>query len=163
MNEIILSTTVRTYSPAELPADLAALAQTALAAAGQAYAPYSKFQVGAAVKLANGAIVTGNNQENAAYPSGLCAERVALFYAGAAYPGVATLAIAIAAQTEGRQIEMITPCGACRQVLLETENRSGHPIEILLCGSTQVYVISGAASLLPLSFSGSDLGASRHL
>ncbi|MDR1645465.1 MAG: cytidine deaminase [Tannerellaceae bacterium] len=159
MKEIIVKTTVKVYSVAELSEEFKELAQAALSASTTAYAPYSKFHVGAAVRLESGVIITGNNQENAAYPSGLCAERVALFYAGATYPGVAVRAIAIAAQTGGRQVDMITPCGACRQVLLETESRyGGHPMDVLLCGTEQVYIISGAASLLPLSFSGSDLG-----
>jgi cytidine deaminase len=157
MKEIILETKITVYSNAALPDEFRELVQSALSATFDAYAPYSKFHVGAAVWLENGVIVTGNNQENAAYPSGLCAERVALFYAGAKYPGVAVRAIAIAARTEDKQVDMITPCGACRQVLLETENRYGHPMKVLLCGSTQVYIISSAASLLPLSFSGSDL------
>jgi cytidine deaminase len=157
MKEIILETKITAYSVATLPDEFKELVQSALSAACDAYAPYSKFHVGAAVWLDNGVIVTGNNQENAAYPSGLCAERVALFYAGAKYPDVAVRAIAIAARTEGKQADMITPCGACRQVLLETENRYGRPVKVLLCGSTQVYMVPDAASLLPLSFSGSDL------
>ena len=107
--------------------------------------------------LENGEIVTGTNQENAAYPSGLCAERVALFYAGSRYPGTPVKAIAIAAETEGRQVELVTPCGACRQVLLETQKRSGRPVHVLLCGPERVYVIEDASMLLPLSFDGSDL------
>jgi cytidine deaminase len=159
MKEIVLEITVKACSLAELPEESRELAQAALSAAGNAYAPYSKFHVGAAVRLENGVMITANNQENAAYPSGLCAERVALFYAGATYPGIAVRTLAIAAQTGGRQVDMITPCGACRQVLLETENRYGRPMDILLCGAEQVYIVSGAASLLPLSFGGSDLQA----
>ncbi|MDR2118310.1 MAG: cytidine deaminase [Tannerellaceae bacterium] len=152
MKEIVIETKVKTCPLAELPDEWKELAGRSLSAARDAYAPYSKFQVGAAVLLDSGIIVAGNNQENAAYPSGLCAERVALFYAGSQYPGVGVRAIAIAAQTAGRQTEMISPCGACRQVLLETEVRSKHPVKILLCGRTQVYLVESAACLLPLSF-----------
>jgi cytidine deaminase len=157
MEEIIIETKIKAYSVAELPDELKTLAQSSFAISRQAYAPYSEFYVGAAVLLDNGVIVTGNNQENAAYPSGLCAERVALFYAGSQYPGLAVRAIAISAQTRGRQTNTISPCGACRQVLLETENRYRRPIKILFCGPEKVYVAESAASLLPLSFSGSDL------
>ncbi|MDR1259438.1 MAG: cytidine deaminase [Tannerellaceae bacterium] len=156
MKEVILETNIKVYSVTELPDEFEKLAQSAISATSGAYAPYSKFRVGAAVLLENGVIVTGNNQENAAYPSGLCAERVALFYAGAEYPGVAVCAIAVAAQTEEGQVEMITPCGACRQVLLETEIRSRRPVKVLLCGLMQIYMIESAASLLPLSFSSFD-------
>jgi cytidine deaminase len=107
--------------------------------------------------LEDGTIVTGNNQENAAYPSGLCAERIALFSAGAQYPGLKVLALAITAATDGGQVEMITPCGACRQVLLEMENRHRLPICVLLCGKEKVYTAGSASSLLPLSFDGSGL------
>ena len=157
MEEILIETKIKAYSVAELPDELKALAQSSFAAIHGAYAPYSEFYVGAAVLLDNGVIVTGNNQENAAYPSGLCAERVALFYAGAQYPGLAVRAVAISARTRGKQTNMISPCGACRQVLLETENRCQHPVKILFCGPEKVYIAESAASLLPLSFSGSDL------
>ncbi|MDR1555930.1 MAG: cytidine deaminase [Tannerellaceae bacterium] len=157
MEEILIETKIKAYAVAELPDELKALAHLSFAATHGAYAPYSEFRVGAAVLLDNGVIVTGNNQENAAYPSGLCAERVALFYAGSHYPGLSVRAIAISAQTGGRQTERISPCGACRQVLLETENRYQHPIQVLLCGQETVYIAESAASLLPLSFSGSDL------
>ncbi|MDR1343961.1 MAG: cytidine deaminase [Tannerellaceae bacterium] len=153
MKEIVFETNIKVYTAAELPDEFETLVQSAASATLGAYAPYSKFHVGAAVLLDNGVIVTGNNQENVAYPSGLCAERVALFYAGAAYPGIAVRAIAIAARTGGKPVEMITPCGACRQVLLETEIRGKRPVKVLLCGEMQTYVIESAASLLPLSFS----------
>jgi cytidine deaminase len=154
MKEIILETRIKSYHPAELPDEFKELTRLSLLSASDAYAPYSGFQVGSAVLLENGVIITGNNQENVAYPSGLCAERVALFYAGSQYPDVAVRAIAIAAQTGGEPVEMITPCGACRQVLLETETRHQHPVKVLLCGRTQIYVAESAASLLPLSFNG---------
>jgi cytidine deaminase len=157
MEDLIVETRIKACRLAELPVGLKALAEASLAAGRAAYAPYSGFCVGAAVLLDNGVVVTGNNQENAAYPSGLCAERVALFYAGSQYPGSAVCAIAVSAQTGGRQTDRISPCGACRQVLLETENRFQHPIKVLLCGAEKVYMAESAASLLPLSFGGSDL------
>lgn len=120
----------------------------------RAYAPYSNFRVGAAVMLDNGLIVAGNNQENAAYPSGTCAERCAIFYANANYPANAVSAIAIVAMDSSGSVTLspVSPCGACRQVLLETENRYATPIRILLCGAKKVYVIESARSLLPLQF-----------
>jgi len=131
--------------------------ETAVISSKQAYAPYSEFNVGAAVVLANGQIVTGNNQENAAYPSGLCAERVALFYAGARYPDVPVKAMVVVA-TKNEVIQpYISPCGSCRQVLLETEKRYQQPVRILLCGNDKVYAIDSAESLLPLSFSAENL------
>jgi cytidine deaminase len=128
------------------------MAEAARNAARNAYAPYSNFHVGAAVMLANGRIVTGANQENVAYPSGLCAERVALFAAGAEYPDTPVRIIAVAAEAKGKAVKMITPCGACRQVMLETQKRSGAPLVIILCGAQSVYVIEDASSMLPLSF-----------
>ena len=119
------------------------------------YAPYSKFCVGSALRLADGTIVTGANQENVAYPSGLCAERTALFYAGAAYPDKAVEALAIVARTEGGEFTAtpISPCGACRQVMLETELRYRIPMRILLYGTEGVYVVEGGVGeLLPLQF-----------
>lgn len=133
------------------------LAEQALEAAGRAYAPYSGYNVGAAALLANGETVTGNNQENAAYPSGLCAERVALFYAGSRYPGIAVRTLAIVAMAGGEIQENISPCGACRQVLLETEQRYGSPMRVLLCGKEKVVAFSSAADLLPLCFGRENL------
>ena len=122
------------------------------------YAPYSKFRVVAADLLANGAIVTGSNQENAAYPSGLCAERTTLFYANSQYPDQAVLTLAVAARTEQDFIDNpIPPCGACRQVILETETRYKHPVRILLYGKKEIYLIKGIRDLLPLSFDGSEM------
>ncbi|MDH6304231.1 cytidine deaminase [Parabacteroides sp. PH5-13] len=157
MKELVIETKIRAFAVAEVPEEYKILLQAALEATGRAYAPYSRFQVGAAVLLSDGKIVAGNNQENAAYPSGLCAERVALFSAGAQYPDLAVKAIAIAAVTEGSQVDMITPCGGCRQVLLEVEKRYQHPVNVLLYGKDTVYVADSASALLPLSFDGSDL------
>lgn len=126
----------------------------AVAAASNAYAPYSHFHVGAAVLLANGEIVSACNQENAAYPSGLCAERVALFYAGAKYPNVVVKAIAIAALAGGKLVDGISPCGACRQVMLETEKRAGSPVKVFLCGANTMRMIESVSDLLPIAFDG---------
>ena len=119
------------------------------------YAPYSKFHVGAAVRLDNGVEIIGCNQENAAYPSGLCAERTALFAAGAQYPDVPVRMLAIAARgTNGEmEEEPVGPCGSCRQVIIESETRAKAPIRILLYGKKYVYVIDGIGELMPLTFS----------
>lgn len=157
MKELKLEQIIKIYSLDELTNEYRKLYSTALLAAENAYAPYSRFRVGAAVLLANGEIVIGSNQENAAYPSGLCAERVALFCAGSQYPDIPVLAIAVCAFSENRQVEQIAPCGACRQVMLETEMRSGYPMKVVLCGCRQVTILDGIESLLPLSFKGDDL------
>jgi len=137
----------------ELPDIEKILVKKAKEASEKAYAPYSHFLVGAAVLLGNGEIVTGNNQENAAYPSGLCAERTAVFYANATYPDVPVLTMAVAAQnSNGFLTDPIAPCGSCRQVLLETENRFGKPIRVILFGTKEIAIIDTASDLLPLSF-----------
>jgi cytidine deaminase len=123
-----------------------------------AYAPYSGFHVGAAVLLENGMIIKGNNQENSAYPSCLCAERVALFYANANYPESKVMAMAVSAATNNLLVdEPVKPCGQCRQVLAEVEVRFGHPIRIILDGNKAILILNGIESLLPLSFSKNDL------
>ena len=152
MKEIRLETKIAVYPLNEVSDEEQPLVRAALKATEHSYAPYSKFHVGAAVLLADGTIVTGSNQENAAYPSGLCAERVALFHAGHQYPDIPVVALALAAATGGKQVESISPCGACRQVLLETEQRYGRPVKVLLCGTKEVMVAESAASLLPLCF-----------
>jgi cytidine deaminase len=125
-----------------------------------AYAPYSEFFVGAAILLENGEIVKGSNQENAAYPSGLCAERVAVFSASAIFPGVKIKSIAVSAKTRHHVMDYpVSPCGACRQVLLEYEVKQKDPIRMLLCGvSGKILIIEKTRDLLPLSFTASDLG-----
>ncbi len=121
---------------------------------GKAYSPYSKFSVGAAILLNDGNLIDGNNQENIAYPSGLCAERVAVFSAGATHPDVPIKILAIAAQTDGKFTDNpISPCGACRQVLSECETRYGQEMEIYLFGEKHIYHIHGAKHLLPITFS----------
>jgi len=137
----------------ELSADDQHLIQTAIAATENSYSPYSHFQVGAALRLANGKEVMGANQENAAFPSGLCAERSAIFAAQSNYPDQPVTALAIAARNEhGLMHDPIVPCGACRQVILEIEDRYKQPIRIFLYGTGGVYVINTVKELLPLQF-----------
>jgi len=157
MKEINITFTLQKYTWEELTESDKILCQKARDAGKRSYAPYSTFHVGAAVQLANGEIINGSNQENAAYPSGLCAERTALFYAGATYPDQAVVAIAIAAETKGKQIAKITPCGACRQVMLETEARGKTKMRVLMCGRDEILICSDVESLLPLSFMPSSL------
>lgn len=128
----------------------------AVEAAKAAYAPYSNFRVGAAVLLSNGVIVSGSNQENAAYPSGTCAERTALFYAGARYPDVAPEALIIVAFNQEGRVPFISPCGSCRQVMLETATRFGS-YRVLLAGVDEVVELSDCRVFLPFGFDGSDL------
>ena len=141
-------------NPDELNEQDAELLQYAHKAAQNAYAPYSRFHVGAAVRLANGVIVSGNNIENAAYPSGLCAERVTLFSAQAQYPGVAVEAIAVTARSEKTLVnEPIAPCGACRQVMAEVEKNSQRKLRILCQGETgPVMAFDGIETLMPFIF-----------
>ena len=155
MKELELKSTIKVCQPKELTAEEQHLITLAIEATQRSYAPYSHFHVGAAVRLENGVEVIGCNQENAAYPSGLCAERTALFSAGAQYPDVGMELLAIAARgTDGElQDEPVGPCGSCRQVIIESETRAGHPIRILLYGRKYVYVIDGVRKLMPLSFS----------
>jgi cytidine deaminase len=155
MQELELKSTIQVCQMDELTPEEQHLLQLAIEATDRSYAPYSKFQVGAAVRLDNGIELSGSNQENAAYPSGLCAERTTLFYAGAQYPDVPVRMLAIAARgTDGELTEDPTgPCGACRQVIIESETRAGSPIRILLYGKKYVYVIDGIRPLMPLTFS----------
>jgi len=143
------------YALDELTEEYRQLIDAALEATRRSYAPYSHFCVGAAVMLDNGVIVTGNNQENVAFPSGLCAERTALFYANSQYPEIPVKALAIAARDSSGKVPRtpISPCGACRQVMQETEKRFGRPMQILLAGAEEVIVIERASALLPLAFS----------
>lgn len=123
-----------------------------------AYAKYSRFYVGAAVRLANGRVFIGSNQENAAFPSGLCAERTAVFAAQANCPDQPVTMIAIAARNDAGLLPTpVTPCGACRQVILEVEDRYKKPIEILLYGRNGVYRIKSIKDLLPLCFIDSNM------
>jgi len=143
----------------ELSADDRELMSRAREARERAYAPYSGFHVGAAVLLASGDVVAGNNQENASFPSGLCAERVAVFYAGAAHPGIRIHSIAISASGRVQELSIpAAPCGNCRQAILEYEQKQGYPIRILMQGAQgKIYECPSVASLLPLGFDGSFL------
>ncbi len=135
------------------------LIEKAKEATRNSYAPYSKFHVGAAARLEDGTIVTGNNQENAAYPSGLCAERTTLFYANAQYPDLCVTELAVAAYNNDAFIQSpIPPCGACRQVILEVEERYKRPVRILLYGEKETYVVESIKTLLPLQFTGETMG-----
>lgn len=154
MKTLTIETTIKVYAYYELSTEERKLTESALEATYRSYAPYSNFHVGAAVLLENDVIVTGSNQENVAYPSGLCAERTALFYANSQYPDVPVKALAIVARdaNDVAKHDIISPCGACRQVMVETEKRFGKPMRVLLCGAEEVYVAESASSLLPLTF-----------
>ncbi len=144
------------HSPDELDDADRQLLGKAWEACSSAYAPYSRFYVGAALRLENGVIFPGNNQENAAYPSGLCAERVAIFSAASNYPGIAIESIAVVARTDVFGLKHpVTPCGGCRQVMAEYESLSGKPIKIWMQGSDgMVWMVQGIRNLLPLMFEG---------
>ncbi len=140
-------------SLAELEEEQQELIKKAKEAAINAYAPYSQFEVGAAVLLENGEIIQGNNQENAAYPSGLCAERVAIFYANSKYPNVAIKSIAVTANTKDGFIkDPIPPCGSCLQVMLETEKRLNKDIQVILFGENKITVAENINQFLPINF-----------
>lgn len=153
MKELILQTQVMTCQFDELEPSLRELVEKAKAMTQNAYCPYSRFHVGAAALLADGQVVKGSNQENAAYPSGLCAERTTLFAANANHPNTPVTALAIACYTNGHFTkDAASPCGACRQVMLETEHRYGVPMKVVLYGEDMCYVFNSAADLLPLNF-----------
>ncbi|MBW6482261.1 MAG: cytidine deaminase [Vicingaceae bacterium] len=121
-----------------------------------AYAPYSKFKVSSAIRLKNGEIILGTNQENAAYPSGICAERVAVFYAGATFPNEIIEEIAIVTETSNET--PFSPCGACRQVLLEYEYKQKQPIKVVMkSGNSKIWCFNSVSDLLPFAFDGSSL------
>ncbi len=130
------------------------LIQHAINSASKAYAPYSNFRVGAAVRLQNGTIIEGNNQENAAYPSGLCAERVALFFANASFPDIPVKEIAVTVLDKFGNVseDVITPCGSCRQVIAETEIRFSNDIKIILASKDKVLMFNSIKDLLPFHF-----------
>lgn len=158
MREYKFEAVMHVYELAELDDADRELVESAKRATAGSYAPYSKFRVGAAVRLKDGTIVVGANQENAAFPSGLCAERVALFAANAQCPDQPVTALAIAAR-KGSQFlsEPIPPCGACRQVISGVEDRFGQPIRILLYSTEGVFVSEGISPLFPLRFGSENL------
>lgn len=131
-----------------------ALVIQAIKSTENSYAPYSQFHVGACLLLADGTVISGCNQENAAFPAGICAERSAIFAAGAQHPDQAVKILAIAARDKNGELtrQPVAPCGTCRQVMIETETRFGQPIHILLYGQDGIYVMDGISNLMPLSF-----------
>lgn len=150
--QLNLEFTHATYD--ELDSQHQALIDAAREANTRSYAPYSHFNVGAAILLDNGEVITGANQENVAYPSGTCAERSACFYAHAQFPDARFKAIAIAARgTDGNEVaDPIAPCGACRQALLEYETLAQSPVEVILVGDKNILIIPSVKDLLPLAF-----------
>lgn len=154
MEDLILKSAVKVAQMSELSDVERSLVQQAIDATDRSYAPYSNFHVGAAILLKNGTTIMGCNQENAAFPSGICAERSALFAAGAQYPDQPVMMLAIAARNEKGELQEdpVSPCGPCRQVIIETETRFKQPVRILLYGKKHVYIIDGIRQLMPLSF-----------
>ena len=138
----------------ELSAEEQQLVSNAKSAFKTAYAPYSGFLVGASVLLENGEVINGSNQENVAYPSGLCAERVALFYAGAKYPNIKVNTIAVSVLSKNFDVtDVISPCGACRQVMAEYEDKQDKPIKVILHSPTdEVLIANRVEDLLPFMF-----------
>lgn len=160
MKQFEVKALVKECSYEELDDERRELVDKAKEATRNSYAPYSKFHVGAAILLENGKIVTGSNQENIAFPSGMCAERTAAFYASSANPGVAFKKLAVAAWSASRdcsdwekcfQDTPISPCGGCRQALIEYERING-PIEVILYGQTKTFILPSISALLPLGF-----------
>ena len=153
MKEIKLESVVRMYTMEELDETGSMLVKKAMEATNNSYSKYSNFKVGAALILENGKVIIGANQENAAYPVTICAERTALFAAQANYPDQPVKAIAIAARNaNGFLDEPISPCGSCRQAILEVEERYGKPIKIYLYGTKGILEVDSIKDLLPLSF-----------
>ena len=149
-------------SPEELSQNEQKLLHEAQEAREKSYSPYSKFKVGAAVELENGEIITGSNQENASYPAGMCAERVAIFYAGAKFPGVRIKALAISATSSNHVVDIpAAPCGSCRQAIMEYEQKQESPISIIFRGEVgPIYKCDSMGDILPLAFGSSFLGDS---
>lgn len=158
MKQLTLQTNVTVCQLEELSLVLRELVETAKAKTQDAYCPYSHYHVGAAALLSDGQVITGSNQENAAYPSGLCAERTTLFAANANNPNTPVEALAIACYTNRHFTkDAASPCGACRQVMLETEHRFGKDMKVILYGEDNCYVFERAADLLPLNFVAENL------
>ena len=160
MKEVKIETVLEVYSSQqELPDDIQKLMQAAINARNNAYSPYSNFNVGAAILLDNNETIIGSNQENASYPSGLCAERTAIYYAGAKFPNSKMLKIAISASSQNQlTTQPIPPCGACRQAIAEYEIKQSLSIEIYFMGAEGKVVKSKSlANLLPLVFESSVL------
>lgn len=154
MKEKVLKSTLQVAQMDELSDVERELVEMAIEGTNRSYAPYSNFHVGAAILLENGVKFIGCNQENAAFPAGICAERAAIFAAGAQYPDQPIVMLAIAARNEKGELvdDPVSPCGTCRQVIIETETRFKHPVRILLYGKKCVYIVDGIHQLMPLSF-----------
>ena len=154
MKTLEIAAKIHILDESELTFEQKNVVEAAKSATSRSYSPYSHYKVGAACLLDNGEIITGSNQENAAYPSGLCAERTAVFYAQSRYPDARILKLCIVGKTASDVFshEVCAPCGACRQVILEAEYRSGAPIEILLPSQEGIYVLNGISTLLPFGF-----------
>jgi len=159
MKILEIAAKISIFSESELTLEQKNVYEAAKKAVSHSYSPYSHFKVGAACLLDNGEIVMGANQENAAYPSGLCAERTALFYATSQYPEARVLKLCIIGQTQSGEwtTAVCAPCGACRQVILEAEHRGGQPIEILLPSAEGIYCFEGITPLLPFGFTYEDV------
>ncbi len=153
MKEIKINTSIVFCKLEELPKEDQRLVEKAIIATKNSYSPYSRFRVGACLRLANGKELIGANQENAAYPVGLCAERTAIFAAQVNHPDQPIEAIAItAANEQGLVKNPISPCGSCRQVILEIEDRYKKPVKIFLYGTEGVYIINSVKDIMPLYF-----------
>lgn len=159
MKTLEIAAKIRILDETELTLEQKNVVEAAKLATLRSYSPYSHYKVGAACLLDNGEIITGSNQENAAYPSGLCAERTAVFYANSRYPEARILKLCIVGKTASGIFSknVCAPCGSCRQVILESEYRNGQPIEILLPSQHGIYVINGISTLLPFGFSYDDV------
>lgn len=158
MKNIRIEIQMQFCSMEELSVDECELVEAAIKATDNSYAKYSHFHVGAALRLADGSIVIGANQENAAFPSGLCAERSAIFAAQSQKPHEAITMLAIAARnSNGLMPDPISPCGACRQVMLEMEDRYQRPLEVLLYGTRGIYRVQSVKDLMPLIFVDSNM------
>ena len=156
MKEIKKEITIKVFDDTDSFSSLEKeLINRAVKAQESAYAKYSNFRIGSAVLLANGKIISGSNQENAVFPLGLCAERVALFSAGSTYPDVPVVALALSAEKKLREDEVpVFPCGSCRNVLIEQENKFGNKIKLFITGSNgKIYVVDTVEDILPFAFS----------
>lgn len=155
MKKVTITTNYTSYNNlTELDSENQMLFKKAIKVRDTAYAPYSNFLVGTAILLANGKVITGSNQENAAYPSGLCAERVAIYYAAAKYPNIDILKIVISAKSNIKKVDKpVAPCGSCRQAIAEYETKQVKDIKLLFMGETgEIIESSSLKNLLPLGF-----------
>ncbi|TGX82685.1 cytidine deaminase [Palleniella muris] len=159
MDTLNINISIKKHKPEELSEKDRMLVEKAIKATYNSYSPYSHFSVGACLLLGDGSTVIGANQENAAYPSGLCAERSAIFAAQSQHPDLPVKAIAIAARNTSGNLtaQPVTPCGSCRQVIIEIEERYKQPVRILLYGTEVVYEIETVRDLLPLCFVSEDM------